>query len=191
MTSWNQITLRRYVLYLICASEDMTFLLLHNFSVLTYTRHETWMQRTVDWRDITNDHGYVPLVVNTSRSFPRSWLITGFVTRLTRLLVEQVLLTVPEHLSSSPVFSGVRVTRSLVLCILFCRSLFWPLCSSSIYGFWLPPFGIFCLLCCLFFDIRILITPLVSFGHCIVCSSIYGFWLPLWYLQTLLSLWML
>jgi hypothetical protein len=39
-------------------------------------------------------------------------------------------------------------------------------------------------LCCLFFfDIRILITPLVSFGHCVVCSSsIYRFWLPLWYL---------
>jgi hypothetical protein len=39
-------------------------------------------------------------------------------------------------------------------------------------------------LCCLFFfDIRILITSLVSFGHCAVCSSsIYGFWLPLWYL---------
>ena len=28
-----------------------------------------------------------------------------------------------------------------------------------------------------------MITPLVSFGHCIVCSSsIYWFWLPLWYL---------
>jgi hypothetical protein len=39
-------------------------------------------------------------------------------------------------------------------------------------------------LCCLFFfDIRILNTPLVSFGHCVVCSSsIYWFWLPLWYL---------
>ena len=41
---------------------------------------------------------------------------TGFVTRLTRRmpLVEQELLTLPEHLSSLPVFSGVRVTRSLV-----------------------------------------------------------------------------
>jgi hypothetical protein len=30
------------------------------------------------------------------------------------------------------------------------------------------PFGIFWPLCCLFFfDIRILITPLVSFGHCV------------------------
>jgi hypothetical protein len=33
--------------------------------------------------------------------------------------VEQELLTFPEHLSSPPVFSGVRVTRSLVLT---CRS---------------------------------------------------------------------
>ena len=34
---------------------------------------------------VTNDHGYAPLVVvNTSRSFPHSWLVNGFVTRLTR-----------------------------------------------------------------------------------------------------------
>ena len=32
---------------------------------------------------LTNDHGYVPLVVSTFRSFPHSRLITGFVTRLT------------------------------------------------------------------------------------------------------------
>ena len=31
--------------------------------------------------------------------------------------MEQELITVPEHLSSPPVFSGVRVTRSLVLYI--------------------------------------------------------------------------
>jgi hypothetical protein len=36
---------------------------------------------------VTNDHGYVPLVVSTSRSFPHSRLITGFVTRLTRRLL--------------------------------------------------------------------------------------------------------
>ena len=77
-------------------------------------------------------------------------------------------------------------------------------CSSMIYRFWLHPWyllaivlsvllwytdsdyslGIFWPLCCLFFyDIQILITPLVSFGHCVVCSSmIYRFWLPPWYL---------
>ena len=39
------------------------------------------------------------------------------ITRLTRRmsLMEQELLTLPEHLSSPPVFSGVRVTRSLFL----------------------------------------------------------------------------
>jgi hypothetical protein len=97
-----------------------------------------------------------------------------------------------------------------------CRS-FFVFCPFSfghcvvcplIYGFWLPlwyllaivlsvllwfmdsdyPFGIFWPLCCLsFFDLQILITPLVSFGHCVVCPSlIYRFWLPLWYLQALL-----
>jgi hypothetical protein len=39
------------------------------------------------------------------------------ITRLTRRmsLVEQELPTLPKHLSSPPVFSGVRVTRSLFL----------------------------------------------------------------------------
>jgi hypothetical protein len=45
-------------------------------------------------------------------------------------------------------------------------------------------FGIFWSLYCLsFYALRLLITPLVSFGHCIVCpSTLYGFSLPLWYL---------
>ena len=43
------------------------------------------------------------------------------LTRLTRWvsLVEQELLTFPEHPSSPLVFSGVRVTRSLVLYVCF------------------------------------------------------------------------
>ena len=62
-------------------------------------------------------------------------------------LVEQEMLTFPEHLSSLPVFSGVRVTRSLVLCVCFVdrRLSFctfslghYIVCSSSIYGLWLP-----------------------------------------------------
>ena len=101
---------------------------------------------------VTNDHKYVPLFVNTSRSFPHSWLFTEFVTRLTRRvsLVEQELLTLPEHLSSPSVFSGVRVTRSLVLYVCFVDC-----CLSFCTFFWS--------LCCLFFiDIRFLITSLVS-----------------------------
>jgi hypothetical protein len=70
---------------------------------------------------VTNDHGYVPLVVNNSRSFPHSRFITGFVTRLTLRvsLVDQELLTLPEHMSSPSIFSGVRVTRSLVWYVCF------------------------------------------------------------------------
>jgi hypothetical protein len=93
---------------------------------------------------VTNDYGYVPLVVNTSRSFPHAWLITRFVTRLTRRvpLVEQELLSLPNNL----IFGRVRVTRCLVLCVCFvdhclsfCTFSFGHcVVSSSIYEFWLP-----------------------------------------------------
>ena len=88
---------------------------------------------------VTNDYGYVPLVVNTSRSFLHSWLITGFATGFT------------------PIFSEVRVTRSLVLCVVFCGSLFVLLS----FFFW-PLYFLF------FLGLRSLITSL-------------------WYLQTLLT----
>ena len=54
-------------------------------------------------------------------------------------IVEQELLTLPEHQSSPPVFCGVLVARSLASCVVFCRSLF-----VLLYFFFLP-------LCCLFF----------------------------------------
>ena len=62
-----------------------------------------------------------PRICSICRPFPHSWLITGFVTRLTWhvSLEEQELLTLPKNLSSPPVFSGVRVTRSLVLYVCF------------------------------------------------------------------------
>jgi hypothetical protein len=55
-----------------------------------------------------------------------SWLVTGFVTRVTRrvTLVEQELLTLQKHSSSSHlVLSGVSVAQSIVFRIVFCRSL--------------------------------------------------------------------
>jgi hypothetical protein len=62
-------------------------------------------------------------------------------------VVKQELLTLPEHMNSPPVFSGVRVARSLVFCVCLvdrCLSFFfWPLFCLSI-------------------DVRIMITPLVS-----------------------------
>ena len=72
-------------------------------------------------------------------------------------LVEQELPTLPEHLSLSPVLSGVRVTRSLVLYV--CS---WSFCSFplTIVLFVLLPF---------------------SFGHCVICPFVLFLW-PLCYL---------
>ena len=88
-------------------------------------------------------------------------------------LVEQELLTLPEHLSSPADFGGVRVTRSLALCVCFvdrclsfCALSFGhcTVCSSSIYGFWLPPFSIFKL-----FNLKFSMYGFVN--HCLSFSS--------------------
>ena len=73
------------------------------------------------------------------------------------------LITLPGHLSSPSVFSGVRVTRSLVLCIVFCKSLFvlfssffWPLCFQS------------------FFNLQLLITILISSNFSYLMTRVYN-----------------
>ena len=73
----------------------------------------------------TNDHGYFLLVINTSWSFPHSWLIIGFITMLTRRvpLVEQELLSLPEHLGSHPVLWCSCYSIFSFVCM-FYRSLF-------------------------------------------------------------------
>ena len=68
---------------------------------LSWSHHFEHLPTWLGWPawniSITNDHEYFPLVVNTSRSFPLTWLITRFVTRLTRRvpIVKQELLTLP------------------------------------------------------------------------------------------------
>jgi hypothetical protein len=100
-------------------------------------------KRTKGQTTIHKTHTQNQTLVSTSQFFPRSRLITGFVTRLTRHVspVQQELPTLPEHLSSPLVFSGVCITRSLVLCVCFVDR---------------------CLSFCSF-----------SFGHCVVCSSVF------------------
>ena len=88
---------------------------------------------------VTNDHRYVPFVLITTRYFLRSWPITGIVTRVTRQVphVEQELLTLVE-------FTPVHGAWSLVVCVVLCGGFLsfsfghCVVCSSSIYGFWLP-----------------------------------------------------
>jgi hypothetical protein len=73
------------------------------------------------------------------------------VERVTRRVshVKQELFTLPEHLSSPPIFSEVRVARSLVFNVMLCRPLF------VLLSFFFWP-----LYCLFFFDLRLLITSL-------------------------------
>ena len=74
--------------------------------------------------------------------------------------MEQELLTLLKQMSSPPVFSGVRVTRSFVLCVSVvdrCLSFFfWPLCCLFIY------------------DIRILVTTVVSSNSSVYSTLVVG-----------------
>ena len=100
-------------------------------------------------------------------------LTTGIVTRVSRWVshVEQELSILLEHMSTPPLFSGVRVARSL--CVMFCKSLlvflslfFWPLSSLSVFDLQILNIPLVSSnvwpLYYLSFDLRILITPLVS-----------------------------
>ena len=87
--------------------------------------------------------------------FEHSWLITGLSTRVTRQVphVEQELLILPEHLRSSPVFSGVLccLIFSLLCNVLLIVDCPFPLTIvlSVLLLFTVSnyPFGIFKLFC--------------------------------------------
>jgi hypothetical protein len=83
--------------------------------------------------------------ISSCWSFPHSWILTGFVTIVTRKVSLQ------EHMGSPTVLSAVRFGRSLVFCVVFLRALFvllfffWPLCCLSLFNsqILITPFGIF------------------------------------------------
>ena len=98
---------------------------------------------------------YFPILVSITWSFPHSWIIIGFVTRVARRvpLVVHELPTFPENMGSSPVFSGIRVARSLVFCVV----IWWSLFVLLSFYFWA--------LCSRFLNLRILITTLFSSNY--------------------------
>ena len=75
-------------------------------------------------------------------------IVTKVARRATH--VEQKLFTLPEHLSSPPVFCEIRVVQSLFFCVVFYIS-FVPL-----------SFFTWSLHCLYFFNLRLMITVLVS-----------------------------
>jgi hypothetical protein len=82
--------------------------------------------------------------------------------------VEQELLTLPEQLDSLLVFSGVRVSRSLVFCVVLCRLLFILFPLSFGHCIACPP--------------SILMTTLVSSNSSLKMFAryIYTIWGPGW-----------
>lgn len=106
---------------------------------------------------VTNDHWYVPFVVNTIwfsfMTYYRIWNKNTLTRQIP--LVGQDIFTLPEHPWLTLVFSGVCVSQSKIFCVVFVWSLF------VLLSFFL--LAIYC----------------VSFFY-------YGFWLQLYYLQTLL-----
>ena len=79
----------------------------------------------------------------------RQFLLSFFIYSPETYLVhvEQELPTLPEHLSSLQVFSGVRANRSLAFFVMLCRSLFvlLTIALSVLFRFTTSdyPFGIF------------------------------------------------
>ena len=93
----------------------------------------------------------------------------------------------------TPLFSFGQCIVCPTLINSFWLHLCFLLASVSSVLLWFMPshyhFGIFCPLYLLsYFNVCLLITPLVSFGHCIVCLTLmYAFWLPLSYMLAIVS----
>ena len=63
---------------------------------------------------------FVPFVIITIQSFPHSWFIAGFVTRVTRC---EAGIAYPFGTPGfTQVFGEGRFARSLVFCVMLCRS---------------------------------------------------------------------
>ena len=86
---WVIVFLLPYQISMITISETMKTMQHHGLvDIGHHFERFTVAKQPLGWQlcniCVINDHGYVPLVVNTCRSFPHSRLVTGFVTRLTQ-----------------------------------------------------------------------------------------------------------
>ena len=163
--------------------------LFHSWLITGFVTRATWQMPLVEQEWLNLPEHLTSPPVFSGVCVPQSLV---FCVVFCRSLFVLFLLTI--------VFSVLRFTDSDYPLVSFGH---WVVCPL-IYRFWLPlwylltivlsvlrftdydyPFGIFWPLCCLSFDLQNMITPLVSFDHCVVCPSIYRLWLSLWYLSTI------
>jgi hypothetical protein len=110
-------------------SKLLTFVLLHHLPFVLSGVHVFLMLFVFTYTGVQHD-------------FHIKWCSCRVTVKRRVSLVEQELIFLLEHLSSLPVFSGVRVARSLVLCVLLIIICLFSvghcIVCPSIYGFWLP-----------------------------------------------------
>jgi hypothetical protein len=131
------------------------------------------------------------------------WLLLWYILVIVLFILR--LFTASDYFFS--IFCPLYCSYFVYLLLLITPLIYFGHCivrTSSLYVFWFPlwyilvivlsvlclfmasdyPFGLFWSMYCPYFVyLRLLITSLVYFGHCIVhTSSIYGFWLLLWYI---------
>ena len=109
-----------------------------DFKLAYSITHADKLKMTIDTYDcITRSYYIVNAVICITRHVSTSW----------RMRSAYMFIVATGREKLPPVISGVRVTRSLVLCVRFvdhhlsfCTFSFGHcvVCSSSIYGFWLP-----------------------------------------------------
>ena len=137
---------------------------------LKVLRSSRWLGKPLRKMCVTNEHDYGLHIVSTSWSVLHSILITEFILRVTRWvpLVEQDLLTLPEHLSSPFVIGWVRVARSVAVCVTLSKSLFFVVFPLAIVS------SVFLLLTdsCYLFDISKLFLIMIFIQY---TSYIFSF----------------
>jgi hypothetical protein len=110
-------------------SKLLTFVLLHHLPFVLSGVHVFLMLFVFTYTGVQHD-------------FHIKWCSCRVTVKRRVSLVEQELIFLLEHLSSLPVFSGVRVARSLVFCVLLIIICLFSvghcIVCPSIYGFWLP-----------------------------------------------------
>ena len=95
------------------------------------------------FKNIQNTNGCMCHNYHDMFHFPHSWLITRFVTNVTRGVL--LVLTLPEHMCSPPIVCAIRVAWSFIFCVVY-------LCVLSLLTIVLS----------VLFKLRIVITPLIS-----------------------------